>query len=75
MKKAVLHLILRVLYRTMRVLERRDCGVAADLAQLTEGTVVRLRAGMADDAPQLTVMRRRSSRCTMASCLMSKASF
>ena len=58
MKKMVLHLILRVLYRTMRVLERRDPGVAADLAQLPEGTVVRLRAGMADDAPQLTVMRR-----------------
>lgn len=58
MKKTVLALILQVLYRTMRVLDRRDDSVAGDLAQLPEGAVVRICAGMTDDAPRLTVVRR-----------------
>ena len=57
MKKAILSLILQVLYRTMRVLEKRDTTVAEDLSQLPDGACVRIRAGMADDAPQLTVVR------------------
>lgn len=57
MKKTVLSLILQVLYRTMRVLDKRDGSVANDLSQLQEGTVVRICAGMTDDAPQLTVVR------------------
>lgn len=60
MKKAILSLILQVLYRTMRVLEKRDGSVAADLAQLQEGACVRIRAGMTDDAPQLTVVHKDS---------------
>lgn len=56
MKKAVLTLILQLLYRAMNVLERRDASVAADLAQLPEGACVRIRAGLTDDAPQLTVI-------------------
>ena len=58
MKKAVLSLILQVLYRTMRVLEKRDTNVAGDMAQLPEGACVRIRAGLAADAPQLTVVHR-----------------
>lgn len=58
MKKTVLALILQVLYRTMRVLDRRDGGVANDLSQLQEGAVVRICAGMTEDAPQLTVVRK-----------------
>ena len=58
MKKTVLALILQVLYRTMRVLDRRDGGVANDLSQLQEGAVVRICAGMTKDAPQLTVVRK-----------------
>lgn len=57
MKKAILSLILQMLYRTMRVLDKRDDSVAEDLSQLPEGACVRIRAGMADDAPQLTVVR------------------
>lgn len=58
MKKSILALILQVLYRTMRVLDGRDSKVAGDLAQLPEGAVVRICAGMTEDAPQLTVVRR-----------------
>lgn len=58
MKKCILALILAVLYRTMRVLDRRDSKVAGDLAQLSEGAVVRICAGMTEDAPQLTVVRK-----------------
>ena len=58
MKKAMLALILKVLYRTMRVLEKRDASVAEDMAQLSEGTCVRIRAGLSADAPQLTVVRK-----------------
>jgi len=58
MKKALLNVILQVLYRTMRVLEKRDTNVAGDMAQLPEGACVRICAGMGSDAPQLTVMRR-----------------
>ena len=56
MKKTVLSLILQVLYRTMRVLEKRDANVAGDMAQLAEGACVRIRAGLNADAPQLTVI-------------------
>jgi len=58
MKKAVLSLILQVLYRTMCVLEKRDKSVAGDMAQLPEGACVRICAGLSADAPQLTVVRR-----------------
>lgn len=58
MKKIVLALILQVLYRTMRVLDRRDDSVAGDLSQLPEGAVVRICAGMTEDAPKLTVVRK-----------------
>lgn len=58
MKKAVLSLILQVLYRAIRVLEKRDTTVAADMAQLPEGACVRIRAGLSSDAPQLTVVRK-----------------
>lgn len=58
MKKAVLSLILQVLYRTMRVLEKRDTNVAGDMAQLAEGACVRIRAGLSSDAPQLTVVHK-----------------
>lgn len=57
MKNTILSLILKMLYRTMRVLDKRDAGVAEDLSQLPEGACVRIRAGMADDAPQLTMVR------------------
>ena len=58
MKKAVLSLILQVLYRTIRVLEKRDESVAADMAQLPEGACVRIRASLSSDAPQLTVVHK-----------------
>ena len=54
----MLALILQMLYRTMRVLEKRDTNVAGDMAQLPEGVCVRIRAGLTADAPQLTVVRR-----------------
>lgn len=58
MKIVLLKVILGLLYRVMRVLEKRDSNVAADVAQLPEGSVVRIRAGMSADAPQLTVKRK-----------------
>ena len=58
MKRAILAIILQVLYRALRVLNRYDGSVAAELAQLPEGACVRIRAGMTADAPQLTMVRR-----------------
>ena len=58
MKRAILAILLQVLYRALRVLNRYDASVAAELAQLPEGACVRIRAGMAADAPQLTMVRR-----------------
>ena len=58
MKKIILAIILQVLYRALRVLNRRDDSVAAELGQLPEGACVRIRAGMTADAPQLTMVRR-----------------
>lgn len=58
MKKAILTLILEVLYRALRVLERRDGSVARELNQLPEGACVRIRTALMPDAPQLSVVRR-----------------
>lgn len=58
MKEMVLKLILCLLYRAMRVLEKRDGSVREDLSQLSDGACVRIRAGFSQDAPQLTVVRK-----------------
>ncbi|MBQ9950865.1 MAG: hypothetical protein IJO98_01800 [Clostridia bacterium] len=58
MKEMVLKLILGLLYRAMRVLERRDASVREDLSQLSDGACVRIRAGLSRKAPQLTVVRK-----------------
>ena len=57
MEKIILAIILEVLYRTLRVLERRDDAVARELQQLPDGACVRIRTSLAPDAPQLTVVR------------------
>lgn len=57
MKKTVVMVILEVLYRALRVLQRKDAAVAEELSRLPEGTCVRIRAGLTESAPQLAVVR------------------
>ena len=56
MQKILLSVILELLYRVLRVLERRDGSVAQELQQLPDGACVRIRTSLTPDAPQLTVM-------------------
>lgn len=58
MKRAIVAVVLQVLYRALNALGRRDPAVAAELRQLPEGACVRIRAGMDARAPQLAFVRR-----------------
>ena len=57
MRKILLSIILELLYRALRVLERRDDAVARELQQLPDDACMRIRTSLAPDAPQLTVVR------------------
>lgn len=61
MQKILLAVILEVLYRALRVLERRDDSVARELAQLPDGACIRIRTSLTPGAPQLTVVHENGS--------------
>ena len=68
MQKILLSVILELLYRALRVLERRDGSVARELQRLPDGTCVRIRTSLTSGAPQLTVVHGRGALRTFTGC-------
>lgn len=66
MKRMILKVILWLLPRALNVLARFDSSVTDELNQLPDGACVRVRAGLTEDAPCMTVIRR-GSRLVRAS--------